>query len=159
MNVQPISSIKAEGSSEDAFASTLRELMIAKRISASDLARGVWGTTTDGRGYEVAKNRDRVGHYLAGRSHPSKENLGKIAKVLGVKVEVLERVQPTPVVREMKAAKDIDVIFYTEGPNKGAASVSASKLLLSLKTVMEFMDLVAKDPIYSAKTKDKKKSK
>lgn len=152
MNIQAVQPIKAEGATEASFAMTLRQLMIDKRISASDLARAVWGTTKDGRGYEVAKNRDRVGHYLSGNSHPSRENLVKIAKALSVKVDVLEKVQPSPIVRKAESTKDIDIVFFTEGPNKGAAALSAAKVLLSLKTVMEIIDLVGKDPLHSKRT-------
>jgi len=163
MNYQaPIKSIRAEGTAEDAFAKTLRELMLAKRISASDLAREIWGTMKDGRGYEVARNRDRVGHYLSGKSFPTRDNLVKIAKALGVKVEVLENVQPLPVVRAAKPTKgpkDIEVIFITDGANSGIAHMTMTKMHLVPKTVIAIMDLIGKDPIQAAKSKDKKKSK
>lgn len=58
-------------------------------MSASDLARQVWGSTTDKRGYSVARNRDRISHYLAGTSFPEPQNLGAIAKILDVPVEEL----------------------------------------------------------------------
>jgi transcriptional regulator with XRE-family HTH domain len=58
-------------------------------MSSSELARQVWGTTTDKRGYTVARNRDRIGHYLAGTSYPEAENLAKLAAALGVPVETL----------------------------------------------------------------------
>lgn len=125
--------------------------MLERRISASDLARGVWGTMTDPRGYEVARNRDRIGHYLSGKSYPAMENLKKIAKVLGVDVEVLEKFQPAPVVREAAAAaqgpNDIVVVFYTDGPNVGAGSLSLSKMMLSVKTITLIMEWIGKDPV------------
>jgi hypothetical protein len=63
--------------------------MLRKDISASDLAREVWGTTRDKRGYEVARNRDRIGHYLNGTSYPAPANLELLAKTLDVPVEEL----------------------------------------------------------------------
>ena len=58
-------------------------------MSASDLARQVWGSTTDKRGYSVARNRDRVSHYLAGTSFPEPQNLEAIARILDVPPEEL----------------------------------------------------------------------
>jgi len=50
----------------------------------SDLARAVWGETTDTKGYKVAKNRDRISVYLHGAGFPKPSTLHKIAEVLGV---------------------------------------------------------------------------
>lgn len=61
--------------------------MQTKKLSASELARQIWGTTKDKRGYDVARNRDRIGHYLAGTSYPEPVNLEAIARVLDVPVE------------------------------------------------------------------------
>jgi transcriptional regulator with XRE-family HTH domain len=63
-------------------------------MSSSDLARQVWGTTTDKRGYTVARNRDRIGHYLAGTSYPEAENLQRLADALHVPVETLAIERP-----------------------------------------------------------------
>ena len=71
------------------FARKLHEAMIKNGMTQSDLAAAVWGRTTDGRGYEVARNRDRISVYLQGRSLPDPQNLAKIAEVLGVTVEDL----------------------------------------------------------------------
>ena len=71
------------------FANALRSAMIKQRLTASEIARRVWGTNKDIRGYEVARNRDRIGHYLAGRSYPEAENLKKLAEAVGVAVETL----------------------------------------------------------------------
>jgi transcriptional regulator with XRE-family HTH domain len=66
------------------FAAWLRTKMAERRLNASGLARQIWGTTKDSRGYDVARNRDRVGHYLAGTSYPSLQTLYKIGEVLAV---------------------------------------------------------------------------
>jgi len=70
--------------------------MKAKGVSASDLAAAIWGRSTDSRGYSVARNRDRIGHYTAGTSYPAPENLAKIAEVLNVPVEDLNPLPPAP---------------------------------------------------------------
>ena len=52
--------------------------------SNSDLARAVWGETTDTKGYKVARNRDRIAVYRRGAGFPEPSTLHKIAEVLGV---------------------------------------------------------------------------
>ena len=71
------------------FARRLHETLIRKGMSQSDLARSMWGETTDARGYKVARNRDRVSSYLSGRSWPEAQNLRRMAEALGVKEEDL----------------------------------------------------------------------
>lgn len=71
------------------FAKRLHRLMIDKQMSQSDLARRVWGSTTDGRGYDVAKNRDRISVYLKGQAIPDQKNLNRLAQALSVPVEDL----------------------------------------------------------------------
>ena len=66
------------------FQHNLKELRVSKNLSQSDLARLIWGTMTDGRGYEVARKRDRISAYERGRASPEEENLAKIAEALGV---------------------------------------------------------------------------
>jgi len=72
------------------FANVLMDAMIgAGYISCSELARRAFGTIKDDRGYDVARNRDRVGAYLKGTSYPTPANLQKIAGALGVPVAEL----------------------------------------------------------------------
>jgi transcriptional regulator with XRE-family HTH domain len=68
----------------DNFARRLHEEMNKRGWSNSDLARAVWGETKDKRGYTVARNRDRVGQYVSGKSFPDPKNLSKIAVALNV---------------------------------------------------------------------------
>lgn len=68
----------------ETFARRLHKLLAEKEMSQSDLARKVWGTKTDPRGYQVARNRDLVSSYLSGKSVPDGKNLRKIAKALGI---------------------------------------------------------------------------
>ena len=78
------------------FADLLMQAMLdAGGINSSELARRVWGTVRDKRGYAVARNRDRISHYLRGHSYPNQENLQKIADALGVTVSELGA-SPTP---------------------------------------------------------------
>lgn len=70
------------------FAARLRQGMNGR--NNSDLAREVWGTIKDVRGYNVAKNRDRIAAYLNGSAYPEPENLAKIADVLGIPIEELQ---------------------------------------------------------------------
>jgi transcriptional regulator with XRE-family HTH domain len=75
------------------FGKKLAEAMRHKGLSASDLARAVWGEKKDARGYPVARNRDRISHYLKGAQMPTPENLTKIANALEVE---LDELTPSP---------------------------------------------------------------
>lgn len=77
-----------------AFANTLRAAMLKHGLNASEVAHRIWGTTKDKRGYEVARNRDRIGHYLNGTSYPEPDNLVKLAEVLNLPVEDLQIDRP-----------------------------------------------------------------
>lgn len=72
------------------FADALRAAMKKANMTASDVARQIWGTTTNPRGYEIARNRDRISQYLTGNSYPGPENLQKLADAVGVHVSVLQ---------------------------------------------------------------------
>jgi transcriptional regulator with XRE-family HTH domain len=71
------------------FSRRLYKALLDRQMSASDLAREVWGTYTDKRGYDVARNRDRISQYLKGQSLPEQRNLVRIAEILGMKPEDL----------------------------------------------------------------------
>lgn len=77
------------------FADALRAAMTRAGIKASEVARRMWSTTTDRRGYTVARNRDRIGHYLNGTSYPGPDNLRRLADAVGVSVEDLALVSQT----------------------------------------------------------------
>lgn len=72
-----------------AFARDLFEARQRMGWSQSDLARKVWGETTDGRGYKVARNRDLISVYEKGKAAPTHDNLTKLAKVLGTTADAL----------------------------------------------------------------------
>ena len=67
-----------------AFAEWLAAQMAARRLNHSDLARVIWGTVPDTRGYDVAKNRDRIGAYLRGSSYPSLDTKYALAEAFDV---------------------------------------------------------------------------
>src|SRR4051794_31035797 len=67
------------------FARRLAEAMKQAKLNNSDVARQVWGDAKDGG----ARNRDRIGHYLRGTSHPEPPNLQKLADALGVSPDYL----------------------------------------------------------------------
>lgn len=74
---------------EGAFKQRLSALREKEGWSQSELARQIWGETTDSRGYKVARNRDRISAYETGKSKPNRENLEAIAAVFSIDVEEL----------------------------------------------------------------------
>lgn len=68
------------------FSKRLTDLMARRGLSQSDVARAIWGTVTDVRGRDVARNRDRVSHYVRGSQMPEPKTLSALAKVLGVEL-------------------------------------------------------------------------
>jgi hypothetical protein len=76
------------------FRNNLLQAMERKGLTASALARDLFGTTKDKRGYLVARNRDRITHYLAGTSYPEPANPIQMAKILGIDVQSLAIQQP-----------------------------------------------------------------
>ena len=130
-----------------AFALALRQAMLDKKLSASEVARRVWGISKDKRGYEVARNRDRIGHYLAGTSYPEPENLTKLAEAIGVGVEDLAiESRPRPAAREPRGiagqAADLQVTALPGQPDKLYIQVSR---VLSWDTATRIMQLIRED--------------
>jgi transcriptional regulator with XRE-family HTH domain len=72
------------------FGERLQRIMTEKGLTQSDLARKLWGTMTDERGYTVAKNRQNLGKYLAGENEPRLSTMRKMAEVLGVPISALD---------------------------------------------------------------------
>jgi hypothetical protein len=73
------------------FRDNLIKGMTAKNMSGSDVARAVWGSKTNAQGRQVARNRDRMTWYLAGRGYPRPETVAKLAQVLDLDPADLER--------------------------------------------------------------------
>jgi len=71
------------------FAKRLRQLMSEREMTQSELAAKIWGRHTSSEGKYVAKGRDRISVWVAGKNFPDRENLEKLAKHLKVKVSEL----------------------------------------------------------------------
>lgn len=140
------------------FARALRDAMNRQNLSASEVARRIWGTATDKRGYEVAKNRDRIGHYLAGTSYPEPENLVKLANAVGVPIEDLtveKRAGPRrgPAVDDEMQLDDVKIVYV--GGDLRAAQVMLNKRiygqfvekLLALLKENDAVGLTLEDPL------------
>lgn len=73
----------------ETFGKRLHNLLLSRGISQSDLAAKIWGRYKDNRGFDVARNRDRISIYLKGASMPDAPNLKKIADALSMTVHEL----------------------------------------------------------------------
>lgn len=69
--------------SETTFGDRLQRILDERGLTHSDLARAMFGTVTDERGYTVAKNRQVIRRYLTGMSEPSRATKAKMVKALG----------------------------------------------------------------------------
>lgn len=68
--------------------------MDRKGLTKSDVARLVYGETTDARGYTVANGRQTVGAYLSGRMSPRMKTIIQYADALGVRPTELKPTGP-----------------------------------------------------------------
>jgi len=68
------------------FAKRLRQLMSEQELTQSELAAKIWGRHVSSEGKYVARGRDRISVWLAGRNFPDHDNLLKLAKHLKVKI-------------------------------------------------------------------------
>jgi transcriptional regulator with XRE-family HTH domain len=73
-----------------AFAERLERIMMERNLSRSDVARLIWGTMTDERGYTVARNRQVLGKYLSGEVEPRMSTKRRMAEVLSVPMAALD---------------------------------------------------------------------
>jgi transcriptional regulator with XRE-family HTH domain len=123
------------------FGRRLQQLLDQKGMNYSDLARKVWGKTTTRSGYEVAKNRDRISVYIAGKAFPDPRNLKKIADQLGVSVadlapeqvgdRMIEQPNPTYSITKVQGG-DTDKVFLRV--NKVVPEAVAAKIMFLLAT-------------------------
>ena len=93
--------------------------MSEQELTQSDLAAKIWGRHISSEGKDVAKGRDRISVWLAGRNFPDRENLEKLAKHLKVKVKVSELAPEA----EMKAAHSVAADWSMTKPH-GEVGVS-----------------------------------
>ena len=73
------------------FADAMRAAMAKGGRTQSSVAKGMWGLELNGRG---AKNRDRIGKYLAGISLPEPGNHKLLETELGLQAGHLESLLP-----------------------------------------------------------------
>jgi len=122
------------------FAARLRDIMNKKGLSASDLARSIWGDVTNDRGYTVARNRDRVGKYLRGHSIPDTKNLLAISRALDVAPDDLipERNQ-SPLTGSQGATVNLTAV-----PGAIGQSLLELRVILPTSLAAEIIALIAK---------------
>lgn len=127
-----------DGIVAEEFSRKLFDLMQKKDLSQSDLARLVWGTKVDARGYEVAKGRDRISAYLAGKSLPEKANLKKLAEVLDVAPEDLVEFEGPS---SEKAKPGVQITAIAGVKDKVYLTVNQ---VVTLQTASEIMSILAR---------------
>jgi transcriptional regulator with XRE-family HTH domain len=104
------------------FSERLCAAMTQSGLSASQLARQIWGTEKTRRGTMAAKNRDRVGAYMKGLAYPNPESMKKLADGIGIPVE--ELVPPRPRERQPRGV--------ARKPAATAQTATARQPLLSI---------------------------
>lgn len=101
------------------FGQTVLRALLMKGWNQSDLAKAMWGTTVDSRGYKVARNRDRITHYVKGRAYPEPENLAKLVHHLGLRMEDVAVSKPVRgAVRTQHTAHNLQVTMLAAEPGK-----------------------------------------
>ena len=122
------------------FARKLHDLRTSKGMSQSDLARAVWGETTDTKGNRVAKNRDRISQYEMGKSIPEPHNLVALAEALDVDAkELAPEVVAAAVDRE---EPEIQIVAVRGHPDKVHVIVNT---LTSMATAAQIMALLTNE--------------
>lgn len=122
----------------ESFGKRLQQLLEQKGMNYSDLARLVWGKVTTKDGYEVAKNRDRISVYVAGKAFPDARNLKKIADHLGVEVADLA---PDRASDAMLEHRNPAYSVTKAGENNGKVLLRVNKLV-SEKVALEIIRLI-----------------
>jgi hypothetical protein len=124
--------------------------MLDQGMSASDLARAVWGTSTDNRGYQVAKNRDRIGHYLAGVSYPEAVNLRKIEAALGLSPDALALTQTENRAARVHAGREArgtaDLVLTAVNGHPGVFVLQARRMVTA-DVALQILKLLNEDTL------------
>ena len=136
------------GGGEGGFRHRLYQLRRKAGWSQSEVARRIWGETVDGRGYTVAKNRDRISAYEGGRAEPTRENLEAIAELFGV---TLAELAPDLMVGSGKVGSDGAGGAPDTGPSLSMKSIPGSdkfqirvNLAVPMGVAMEVFELLRK---------------
>ena len=119
------------------FQVALEQAMMAAKLSQSDLARKMWGSTTNKRGHSVARNRDRISQYCAGVSYPGPEIMQKLADALGVSVATLD-VEP----RKVRKAHD----QITDKPGTMQVALQLAQAMATLAQAMATLTALITPP-------------
>jgi len=127
------------------FAQRLRRLRMDRDMSQSDVARAVWGTTTDSRGYEVARNRERISAYEQARSLPEPRSLELLAKALDVEPQDLSPELAGDEVGRQPAA--VSMTMAEGQPDKVHLHVNT---IASFEVASKVISLLAGDPVASS---------
>lgn len=126
------------------FSANLKLLREARDLNKSDLAKEIWGTEVDARGYTVAKNRDRIGAWEAEKSQPTPENLALLAHFFGVEPAALA---PDLVARSASGAPEAMSLRILESdPTRAHVQINT---LLPTSVAVEVMQLVTRAQLTS----------
>ncbi|WP_288927182.1 helix-turn-helix transcriptional regulator [uncultured Maritimibacter sp.] len=115
------------------FPDRLQRLMDKKSLNQADIARHIWGTVMDERGYTVAKNRQTIGKYLSGKIYPSPPARRKLAEALNVPYgELFPKDDPTAVVGS-------GIVLHKKGADLYDLEISVSVPLTVATQVIELV--------------------
>ena len=112
--------------------------MTRRDLNASQLAKRAWGPTTDSRGYSVGRNRDRIGHYLAGTSFPEPENIERLAKALDVPIEELASTRPATEPRQPRQSPPPDPSSISKTNLLSTTQLPGSRMRLQVDKVLDW---------------------
>lgn len=107
----------------------------------SDLARKLWGTTTDSRGYTTPKNKALISRWERGESTPEPQNLKILADAFDIPVEELAPDLTAVAVKEQPSAVSLQVL-----PGHPDQCLLVVNVLCGFDTAAEIMKLLSKDP-------------
>jgi transcriptional regulator with XRE-family HTH domain len=124
------------------FAANLTALREDRGLNKSGLARELFGTEIDKRGYTVAKNRDRITAWESGKATPTKENIKLVADYFGIDPvdlapDIAGRQSHTTV------ATAIQVRVSDASPDRAHVQLD---VVLPIQTAFEIANVVARAP-------------
>jgi len=128
------------------FSTNLYQARIEKGMSMSDLARKIWGTFTDARGYEVPKNKDRISRWEKGDQIPEPHNLRLLADALDMSPEELAP-DLTASAIDRDSTPAINVTMVQGQPGRVHLVVNT---LTSLEVASKIIALLSSDPMVLA---------
>ncbi|GKY89262.1 helix-turn-helix domain-containing protein [Sinisalibacter aestuarii] len=124
------------------FKECLYQARRAKGWSQSELARQMWGSVEDSRGYTVAKNRDRISAYERGRATPERETLDLLVKVFDVTIEELA---PDLVLRRAESTGEASGVHMTLVDGSMSVARLEVNVTVSLETASKVIALLGSE--------------